>query len=400
MNVAIVNSHFKLGGIRQSLINLLYALKDRDIIIDLFFLEGDIDDIRRQTSDMGIRKISVIEQMNAYYNRIQAQKDFRSKVRKVGYGLSSRIYGRLKTIKRIIESVDIPSEKYDVVISYSNGIWTHGEKGFVGGCDFFALRLNAKCRLAWIHSNPKNLGITEEIGAELYSQFDKIVNVSYGCKDIFDGICPALINKSVVIYNLCGSDRIREKMMESQPYEVGFHIVTVARLDNKSKRLDNLAKCCHMLKEAGRSFKWHVVGDGNDLPLLKSLIQEYDIADVLVIEGRKNNPYPYMKNASVYVCTSAYEAFPLVIRESFICGTPIITTPIPPAREIIEVGKTGTICKGFEPKDIFDEVVNVMSNPSMLQEMSTYIAEHRSEYEDSVEPFMNLLEDSLNDKLS
>lgn len=400
MKVAIVNSHFKLGGIRQSLINLLYALRDSDIIIDLFFLEGDIDEIRRQTSDMGIRNISVIEQMNVYYNQIQAQKDFPSKVRKVGYGVSSRIRGRLKTIERIIKSVDVPAEKYDVVISYSNGIWTHGEKGFVGGCDFLALKLNSKCKLAWIHSNPKILGITEDIGIKIYSRFDKIVNVSYGCKEIFDAICPDLIEKSVVIYNLCGSDRVSEKMMESQPYESGFHLVTVARLDNKSKRLDNLAKCCQLLKEAGKAFKWHVVGDGNDRLLLESLVTEYDIADVLIVEGRKNNPYPYMKNADLYVCTSAYEAFPLVIRESFLCGTPVITTPIPPAREIIEVNKSGVICKGFELKDIFDEVVNVMSNPSMLQEMSTYISEHRQQYEDSVEPFMNLLEDSLNDKLS
>ena len=140
-------------------------------------------------------------------------------------------------------------------------------------------------------------------------------------------------------------------------------------------------------------FKWHIVGDGNDMPLLKRLVISNEVEDCVVIEGKQDNPYPYMKHADVYVCTSAYEAFPLVFKESFLCGVPVVTTPIPPAREIIEPGKNGVIVNGFRPEDITKEIMKLYEKPKMIVDMKSYILTHQYKYADDVTPFIELCEE-------
>ena len=389
MKIAIINTNLKMGGIRQSLLNLLDALKEKGFEIDLYILTGCMEEIQKQIAGLNINSVTVIPATDIYYKTINDQHTVWGKIRKLLLGTTSRMIGREKVLKFIINEEKLPEKEYDVVISYSNSIWTRGSRHFSGGCEYVAFRLNGNRKLAWVHSNPKNLGFTSEIGQRVYARFDSIINVSYGCKEIFDSICPDLENKSIVLYNLCNSNKVRYLMNEENPYQKGFHIVTVARLDNKSKRLDRLAMSCKLLKEAGYSFQWHVVGDGNDMPLLRKLVHEYQLHDVLIIEGRKDNPYPYMKNADLYVCTSAYEAFPMVIRESFLCGTPVITTPIPPAKEVITEGKNGLICSGFEPDNIYEEIAKIFVDRKQLEDMKTFISDNDGIYADDISPFIN-----------
>lgn len=389
MKIAIINTNLKMGGIRQSLLNLLDALKEKGFEIDLYILTGCVEEIQKQIAGLNINSVTVIPATDIYYKTINDQHTVWGKIRKLLLGTTSRMIGREKVLKFIINEEKLPEKEYDVVISYSNSIWTRGSRYFSGGCEYVAFRLNGKRKLAWVHSNPKNLGFTSEIGQRIYARFDKIINVSYGCKEIFDSICSDLENKSIVLYNLCNSNKVRYLMNEENPYQNGFHIVTVARLDNKSKRLDRLAMSCKLLKEAGYSFQWHVVGDGNDMPLLRKLVHEYQLHNVLIIEGRKENPYPYMKNADLYVCTSAYEAFPMVIRESFLCGTPVITTPIPPAKEVITECKNGLICAGFEPDNIYEEIVKIFVDGKLLEDMKTFISDNDGIYADDISPFIN-----------
>lgn len=389
MKIAIINTNLKMGGIRQSLLNLLDALKDKGFEIDLYILTGCVEDIQKQITGLNINSVTVIPGTDIYYKTLNDQHSVKGKFKKLLIGTTSRLVGRERVLRSIINREKLPEIEYDVVISYANGIWTRGSRYFTGGCEYVAFRLNGKRKLAWVHSNPKNLGFTPEIGKRIYSRFDKVINVSYGCKEIFDSICPDLENKSIVLYNLCNSNKVRYLMNEENPYQNGFHIVTVARLDNKSKRLDRLAMTCKLLKEAGYSFQWHVVGDGNDLPLLRKLVDEYQLHNELIVEGRKDNPYPYMNNADLYVCTSAYEAFSMVIRESFLCGTPVITTPIPPAKEVITEGKNGLICAGFEPENIYEEIAKIFADGKLLEDMKTFISDNNGIYVDDISPFIN-----------
>ena len=40
--------------------------------------------------------------------------------------------------------------------------------------------------------------------------------------------------------------------------------------------------------------------------------------------GEQENPYPWMKHADLFVLSSIYEGFALVIVKSLSCGTPVV----------------------------------------------------------------------------
>ena len=63
----------------------------------------------------------------------------------------------------------------------------------------------------------------------------------------------------------------------------------------------------------------------------------------MVIEGFKDNPYPYIKKSDATVLTSLSEGFSLALVESAVLNTPIISTDVGIARELIEKYQCGTL---------------------------------------------------------
>ncbi|WP_020223822.1 glycosyltransferase [Holdemania massiliensis] len=386
MRILFVTMHMEMGGIRKSLLNLLYALKNQENIkIDLLVLRGELEDIKHQIAGLGVENCFICEKTNVYGSTLKLQKGISSKFLKIVYGIECRLWNREKVIRRLISHAPAYSG-YDVAISYTNGIWTKGSVNFSGGCEFYVMdRVQATRKLAWIHSDPARLGFTNEVCQRVYSKFDAVVNVSKGCKQIFDEICPELVFKSKVFYNLCGADIIRKQAADFDPYvelekEV-FKIVTVCRLDNKSKRIDRAIKCAAILKkEFGNIIHWTVVGNGIDNTYLRSLAKVEDVDDIIFFVGEKDNPYPYVKNADVFVLTSDYEAFSITVKEALLLGVPVVLTPIPSANELIVDGESGYIAD-FSSESVADRLKVLINTPEQLQKMKN-ILHNNAEMED------------------
>ena len=59
--------------------------------------------------------------------------------------------------------------------------------------------------------------------------------------------------------------------------------------------------------------------------------------------GIKENPYPYIKNATLYVQTSRFEGKSVAIDEAKILHKPILVTDFPSAKDQIANGVNGSI---------------------------------------------------------
>ncbi len=91
---------------------------------------------------------------------------------------------------------------------------------------------------------------------------------------------------------------------------------------------------------------WHLdlLGDGRDRAALAARAVDLGVADRVTFHGHVADTAPYLRAASVFLCTSRYEGYPAVLVEAIAAGTPVVTTPCSPAvPEIVSDASFGAV---------------------------------------------------------
>lgn len=151
-----------------------------------------------------------------------------------------------------------------------------------------------------------------------------IIAVSDGVKnDAIDNL-NIKFNSIQTIYNPFDFKRITELSKENNDLNYNY-ILNVAAL-NKVKRQDLLIKAFSKLKT---DLHLVILGKGRQEENLKKLAKDLGVEDKVHLLGWVPNPYKYMKNATLYVLSSDVEGFGMVIVESLILNTPVVSTNCP-----------------------------------------------------------------------
>ena len=145
--------------------------------------------------------------------------------------------------------------------------------------------------------------------------------------------------------------------------------LNVGRHDERQKKLTRIIEASKKLKEENYSFKVIFIGDGQDTDLYKQKVKEYNLEEMILFLGRKENPYPYFKLSDCVILSSEYEGYPVVYLESFVLNKSIITTKVSDYEQVekgrgIVVEKNSEaiytamkefIQNGYEIKEPFDD---------------------------------------------
>lgn len=87
-----------------------------------------------------------------------------------------------------------------------------------------------------------------------------------------------------------------------------------------------------------------VVGDGPQRPELVARAAALGVADRILFIPHRENVYPYMRGADVYVHTCQFEGFGYSMLEAMACGTPVVATDCPTGpREVLHDGRDGVL---------------------------------------------------------
>lgn len=225
--------------------------------------------------------------------------------------------------------------KYDLAISFMEG-----------RAATWLIDMKQDCKkIAWIHNDVEkfNIGISEKEIKNTYSKVDKVVVVSKHSKESFINKYNIDENKVEVIYNLINEEEIIKKSLEEKIDKEKFTFINVSKM-RPQKRHDRLLKAVSILKEEGFDFNLLLVGNG---PLEKdiiNMIEDLKISDYVTLLGLKENPFPYIKSSDYFVLSSDHEGYPLSLLESLILKTPVISTDVSGAKEILKDNKYGFIC--------------------------------------------------------
>lgn len=88
---------------------------------------------------------------------------------------------------------------------------------------------------------------------------------------------------------------------------------------------------------------WYIIGFGSDEQLIRRRIAECGMENRVILLGKKENPYPYIKACDLYVQPSRYEGKCVTVREAQMLGKPIVITNYETAKSQLENGVDGII---------------------------------------------------------
>jgi glycosyltransferase involved in cell wall biosynthesis len=229
----------------------------------------------------------------------------------------------------------LPKE-YDVAVGYLQGLsnW------------YVADKVKAKVKYGWIHTDYKKSNYDKTFDLPFFENFQHIVSISEECTDSLRKAFPTLSKRCLTLLNLMSPEIIRKRANypnESFPDDHNvLRLLTIGRL-LPVKGIDMAIKACSLLKKKNYSFLWYIIGDGDLKGTYIKMIEEYDVKDCFILLGEKENPYPYIKQADIYVQPSYYEGKSIAIDEAKILCKPIVVTAFPSIHDQIRQEKTGVI---------------------------------------------------------
>lgn len=331
--VLFVAQNLCIGGVQKAFINLLNKVKASDEYdISVFtFAKGPL--LSEVPHDIQVTVGNKILQLSATpLVNIKATGNIIDIVIRILETVFAKIIGSERFYRLVFRK---QTEKYDIAVSYftdvPTGVFNKGTNLYVSNF------VNADKKIAWIHTDPILGGFDKEYCRRIYKPFDKIICVSEAVRQKFNALLPEYSNKTETKHNVFNEEKIKKLAIQFDPFKKSrFDIVTVARIDNASKRIDNILNMCQRLKKNDiLDFCWRIIGDGPDINRNIELANELGVDDVVIFEGEKLNPYPYIYKSDLFALYSAYEGFPLVISEALILKTPVLTINYAAAREQI-----------------------------------------------------------------
>lgn len=380
MKLLFVANNLSQGGIQKSLINLLKEVsKDKKYEIDLFLFSTRSDLLKEIPSGINIIKGNYFLDLTAVsFKEVIQTKNLVNIVVRILLMILVRIVKPKKYFDLLFKLNKI-SKEYDYAISYFNDI---PSTYFNKGATYYVLNnVNAKRKVGWIHTDIEKAKFDIKYYKNEYKDFDYIINVSEHCKRVYDKLVPEQTDKSFVINNFFSIENIKSKSLEVQDIikkkDNNTIFITVARIDNISKRIDKIIDIARiLLKENITNFTWYILGDGPDYNKIKEAVKEYNLSDYIILLGNIENPYPYMRAADLLVVTSDFEGFPMVVGESLCVRTPVLSTNYDSAEEQIKDGKNG-ILVNKEVNDITKEIVKILKNENIIKDLKNNLEKEK-----------------------
>lgn len=154
--------------------------------------------------------------------------------------------------------------------------------------------------------------------------------------------------KIIVTINPIDTALIDEQIINSDnPYNQSYiNLVASGRIREEKGFVFLLNAFARVVKN-NKKFKLYILGGiGSDSYMIEmqNIIQKYNLKNNVQFIGFKSNPFPYYKNADLFILSSKWEGLPNVVLETLYLETPVIVTDcIPFFRRLIVEGVSGFI---------------------------------------------------------
>lgn len=329
----LISTHtLRLGGVERSFLGLLESLDYSKFEVDVFLHKHDGE---------------LIEYLPKEVNLLPENKECRLLLEPIQNGLKEKKFSVVltKIIAKIYDvffelfhkknhdKLDstfhfhlhkianlffskISEKEYDTVIAFLHP--NHLERNKIKG----------KKYLAFIHTDYSAINFNKTGERKMWQKYDRIAGVSDEVANNFKIIFPEISEKVITIENIISEDFIRTKANDyitDSSFFVEKNQLCLLSIGRFSypKNFDNIPFIAKKLKEKNISFKWFIIGFGGGEGLIRQNIALAQVAEQVIILGKKENPYPCIKACDFYIQPSRFEGKAVTVREAQILKKPV-----------------------------------------------------------------------------
>ena len=396
-SILIFSQAMELGGVERSLLGLLDSIDYDCYDIDLFLMRhsGELMPYLNpkanllpeipQYASLAVPMVSLIRsgQFGVLCGRLQGKltaRRFDKQHPSDKPSVTALTYSHKYTLRSMPQVSD---KTYDLAISFLTPHY------------FTRERVKAKKYAAWIHTDYTALSYDRDEEISMWSRYAAICGVSEQVSDAFDKAFPELADLTETIENILPEKLIiNQSSLTCGDLEQDNSIVVLLSVGrfSEQKNFDNVPDICRRLVTDGLNVKWYLIGYGGDEPLIRQKIAEAGMQDRVIILGKKDNPYPYMRACDLYVQPSRYEGKAVTVREAQLLGKPVVITNYATSGSQLEDGVDGVIVP-LDNAGCAAGIAAVLRDPARMQQLSENCAKRDYTNSAEVEKIYALMED-------
>lgn len=254
-------------------------------------------------------------------------------------------------------------------------------------------KVQSRTKIAWIHTDYSKIDVNASLELPIWNGYDYIASISPDVSRTFLSVFPSLKGKIVEIANILSSAFVRNRASEKTDLSVfkkeNINLLSVGRFCYP-KNFDNVPDILCRIRKQGVNAYWYLIGYGGDEALIRQRIQEAGMEKYVVILGKKENPYPYIKSCDFYIQPSRYEGNSVTVREAQMLCKPVVVANYPTAASQIQNGKDGIIVP-LENAACAEGIVQLIRNPELQNRLIQFLKEHDYGNEREIEKIYRFL---------
>lgn len=370
--ILIVSHAMEIGGAERALLGLLESIDPARVWVDLFLLrhEGELLDLIPEYINLlppipaytvlarpivqTVKEGHLLLSSARLVGKIQAKRYDRK------HGLTESgvaIEYSHKYTKCFMPQIQ-PEVEYDLAISFLTPHY------------FVAEKVRAKKKIAWIHTDYSVVQVDTASELAMWSRYNFIASISDNVTETFLSVFPSLKERIILIENILPKALIQRQanaftVEREMPDDGSIRLLSIGRFSTP-KNFDNVPDICRRILNAGVNIKWYIVGYGGDEPLIRRKIAEAGMEDKVVILGKKENPYPYIKACDLYVQPSRYEGKAVTVREAQMLCKPVVITRYATSASQLEDGVDGVIVP-MDNAGCAEGIVQMLKDPDRMK---------------------------------
>lgn len=361
--IIVFTGPIDLGGIERSLLGLLDSIDYNEYNVDLFlyahhgplmYLINENVNVLPEEKELAFLRESFGTKLKnrAYYSAYMRCKE--AVISKFTLINHDEMWAEImrKKVKPI-------KKHYDLAL------------GFFRPFDLIDEKVYADIKVGWIHTDYSSAGEDLELLKKDYAKMDYIVSVSDQTARTFIELFPELESKVIISENILSESFIKSEAdkidVSNEMDDSCVKLLSIGRFCEQ-KNFDNVSEIASIIKSKGVDFRWYIIGYGADENLIKSKITQYNMEDTVIILGKKENPYPYIKACDIYVQPSRYEGKCVAVREAQILNKPVIITNYASSKSQLQDGFDGVIVP-MDNQGCADGIVKVIDDKYLQNQL-------------------------------